>query len=94
MNGADASQDLGGVEGTDAAELGQGAPRCVDGGLDVGGGFGDTAVQPADLGDEVDRLVTVDIDVPTDRLHPPRWISPVVHVDGSARATEREVGRR
>jgi hypothetical protein len=54
VHGVDASQDLGGVEGTDAAELGQGAARCVDGCFDIAGGFGDAAIELADLGDKVD----------------------------------------
>ena len=39
-------QDLGGVQRSDTAELGQGGARRFEGGLDVAGGFGDPTVEP------------------------------------------------
>jgi hypothetical protein len=62
MNRADASQNLGGVHRPDAAKFGQCAPRCIDGGFDVAGGFGDTTVELADLGDEVDSQAAQRLD--------------------------------
>ncbi len=36
----------------DTEQLGEGGPGCGDGGVDVGGGFGDAPVQVAYLGDQ------------------------------------------
>jgi hypothetical protein len=53
MDSADAGHDVGGVEVPDSAEFGQGGSGRFDGGCDIDGGFGDTSVECADLGDEV-----------------------------------------
>ena len=41
------------VNAADTAQLGEGGAGGGNGGLDVGGGFGDAAVQVAYLGDEI-----------------------------------------
>ncbi len=48
-----AGHDLGGVEDPDTVKLRQGGPDDLDGGIDVGGGFGNPTVECADLGDKV-----------------------------------------
>lgn len=56
LSRSNATEDLAGGQGADAAELGEGGAGDVDGGLDVGGGHGDTAVQLVYCGDEVQIL--------------------------------------
>ena len=53
IDGADPAEDLARRQGTDTAQLGQSGAGGGDGGLDVGGCFGDPAVQVAYLGDQV-----------------------------------------
>ena len=45
---------LAAVRRADSAQLGQCAAGCAEDGIDVGGGFGDAAVEVADLGHEGD----------------------------------------
>ena len=52
IDGADPAEDLARGQSTDAAQFGESCAGGGDGGLDVGAGLGDAAVQLAYLGDQ------------------------------------------
>ena len=58
IDGADPAQDLARRQRTDTAQLGESGAGGADGGLDVGGGLGDAAVQLTYLGDQVGGKAT------------------------------------
>jgi len=52
-DGTHPAEDRARSQGADTGQFGEGGARRGDGGLDVGGGFGDAPVQVAYLGDQV-----------------------------------------